>query len=182
MAEIQPAAPEIQPEIQDVVVAEIPPVAPAAAGGSFKPKFLTSRELSNSVETVLRANVKLGEKDKVLMAKMYDKFRDRLGPALAAQDFDNLDAFFWIQFIGDMMILAKGFKVSGTEKKEIILETINLVVENEVPEEKREAIQRLIVTVVSPSIDLAIYFVHSIKPKCRSLFSKCGCCKGQAEA
>ena len=150
-------------------------VEPAKINPGFTPVYLKTRELSNSVQAIVAANVKLSDQAKTLMARMYDRFRARLGPVLASQDFDNLNMSFWIGFISDMMSLAKDFKVSGMEKKEIILETITLVIENEVPPEKRQAVNALVTTVVSPSIDLAIYYMNTIQPKCRSLLSRCSC-------
>ena len=141
------------------------------------PKRLDSRELTNAVDQILQKNVRLSMQDRQLIARMYDKFRGRIAPALSGQDYDNLDVFFWIDVIGDMMTLAKTFKVPGMEKKEIVLEVLDLVVENEVPEGKQAAVRNLIQTTVSPAIDLAVYFLNHIKPKCKSLFRHCGRCE-----
>jgi len=142
----------------------------------FRRRILDSRELSVAVKESISKSARLTDADQMLIAKMYDKFRSKLAPALESQDFNNLDHFFWIEFIGDMMLLAKTFKVSGPKKKEILMATLDLVVENEVPPEERDSVNRLIVLTVSPAIDLAIYFFDHIKPKCRSLFAKCRCC------
>ena len=129
--------------------------------GVFRPKVLTTRELSHAVEQVLRENIKLGEEDKRLIARMYDAFRNQVAAALVSQDH-AIDKFFWVELLGNMMVMAATFKTSGLSKKEIILETLRIIVKFEVPADREEQSIHLIETILSPAIDLTIYFKNQI--------------------
>ena len=154
---------------------QLPPQLPAPTGvsttlpasvvnlqpGVFRPKVLNTRELSHAVEQILRENIKLGEDDKRLMARMYDTFRTQVAAALVSQDH-AIDKFFWVELLGDMMVMAATFKTSGLSKKEIIMETLRIIVKFEVPPEREEQSIQLIETILSPAIDLTIYFKNQI--------------------
>lgn len=142
---------------------------------NFRPKILKGVALTTAVEDAERTNALLEERDHTLIARMYEKYRSRLAAVFNSQDFDDLDVFFWIDLIGDMMNLAKTYKVSGTEKKQILLSVLAIVIDNEIPEEKRGAAHAFVNTTISPSIDLAVYFMHQVAPKCRK-FWQCKCC------
>jgi len=129
---------------------------------------MNTRELTVAIDNVLSKNAKLSSPSRPLVARMYETFRNKIGPELASGAFN---VTFWTDVIGDMMALAKTFNVPGMEKKEILLEVIYLVIDSEVPEDKREALRTAMSTVISPAIDLAIQFSHKIvTPKC---LSKC---------
>lgn len=129
---------------------------------------MNTRELTVAIDNVLSRNAKLSSPSRPLVARMYETYRNKIGPELASGAFNIA---FWTDVIGDMMALARSFNVPGLEKKEILLEVINLVIDSEVPEDKRDALHAAMSTVISPAIDLAIQFSQKIvTPKC---FSKC---------
>ncbi len=137
-------------------------------------RILNTRELSNTIEQTLKENVKLGERDKIHIAKMYDRFRARIFQAFSANNLTNLGTTFWVMMIGDMMALVQSVNVSGSEKKEIILETMRIVIKYEISADKHEALDGMLNTVVSPAIDLAAYFGAQLAPKVKAcLFSMC---------
>jgi hypothetical protein len=135
-------------------------------------KILDTKELGNVIDGVVKENVKLSQETKLLMARLYDKFRHRIGTALNAHDLN--DSAFWISLIGDMMAIVNKYKVEGVEKKEMILETIRIIARFEVAESKRDACNTLITVVLSPAIDLAVYFKNQIEPeKIKSCLCPC---------
>jgi hypothetical protein len=136
-------------------------------------KILNTRELSNTIEQTLKQNVKLGERDKIHIAKMYDKFRGRIFQAFSANNLTNLGTAFWVVMIGDMMALVKTMDVSGSEKKEILLETMRIVIKYEIAAEKHEILDNMLNTVVSPAIDLAAYFGAQLVPKVKACIFQC---------
>jgi hypothetical protein len=142
-----------QPTIYQPVVA--PPPLP------FRAKVLTTRELSHATEQVLRDNVKLGEDDKRLIARMYDTFRLQLMQALQTNDH-AVDKFFWVELLGNMMIMASTFRTSGVSKKEIIMETLRLIIKFEIAPERQDHSLDLLESVISPAIDLTIYFKNQM--------------------
>ena len=137
----------------------------------FKAKPLDTPALTTSIQTHVGKNVRLdAEKDPQLIARMYDKFRHRVGPMLAEQDWEDVSVFFWIEIVGDMMHLAKTFKnVPGARKKAILLEVLDLVIESETPTERHAMLRKIVQTTVAPAIDLAAYYVTQIKPGCKKL-------------
>ena len=141
---------------------------------AFKPKVLDTPELTSSIQTHVTQNVRLDpEQDPQLIAKMYDKFRHRIGPMLADEDWEDVSVFLWIDIVGDMMTLLRTFKnVSGTRKKQILLEVLDLVIESETPPERHEMLRRVVKTTVAPAIDLAAYYMTQIKPACKKLCKK----------
>jgi hypothetical protein len=123
---------------------------------SEEPKVLSTKELGNVIDAVVKENVKLSDHTRLLMSRVYDRFRHQISVALKAHDAS--DSVMWISLIGDMMALVNDFKVDGIEKKEIVLETIRIVIRFEVPVDKKAACDVLLNTVLTPAIDLAVYF------------------------
>jgi len=121
---------------------------------------LSTKELGNVIDTTVRDNVKLSNDTKILIARLYDRFRHRISVALNSRDLG--DSALWIALIGDMMALVDKFKIEGAEKKEIIVETIGIIVRFEVAAEKKDACEALITTIVGPAIDLAVYFKNQL--------------------
>lgn len=157
-----PPPPVIQPS--NTVVATQPALYQALVSPPalpFRAKVLTTRELSHATEQVLRDNVKLGEDDKRLIARMYDTYRLQLMQALQYNDH-NIDKFFWIELLGDMMVMASTFRTSGVSKKEIIMETLRLIIKFEIAPERQELSLNLLESVMSPAIDLTIYFKNQL--------------------
>ena len=127
---------------------------------SDEPKVLNTKELGNVIDTVVKDNVKLSDNTRLLMSRVYDRFRHQISTALKTHDAS--DSVFWIAIIGDMMTLVNSFKVDGVEKKEIVMETIRIVIRFEVPADKKAACEILLNTVLAPAIDLAVYFKNQI--------------------
>lgn len=135
----------------------------------FVPQKLARESLASAIDRAIKVNAELRPEHREMIAKMYNRFRDRLAPVLRNGTFEP---FAWIELIGDMMTMAKKFKAESAQKKQIVLEVLHLVIENDVPEEYRDSVRSIVDISVSPAIDLAIYF--SQNDKCRKLW--CGCC------
>ena len=136
---------------------------------------LTPKELVMTINDVTVANANLSEESKKRMADLYERFRDRIHSALTHQVQDQ--TAFWIQLVGDMMAICKTINVPGIEKKEMLIEVINIVIENEIPEKDRAQLKTFVDATVSPAVELAIYFYNNqeVKKFCASLF-KCKRC------
>ena len=147
-----------------------------ANAGDFKPKVLDSRTLATSIDANLAKNARLdASRDRSLIAQTYDKFRHEIGPMLLQNDWDDMSVITSFALIGDMMKLVQKFKsVPNRQKKEIILEVLDLVIENETPPEQHEKLRKVVANTISPAIDLAAYYIRRIKPKCQKL--ALGCC------
>ena len=144
------------------------------AEAPFTGKPLDTPELTTAIRTHVDQNAHLDpEKDPQLIARMYEKFRFRVGPMLAEEDWDDISVFVWIDVIGDMMTVARKWKsVPGGRKKQILLEVIDLVIESECPPERHAMLRKVVRTTVAPAIDLAAYYVTQIKPGCKKLCKK----------
>lgn len=142
-------------------VAAIPPV--------FVARTFRHKTLGTEIDKRIAANPVLSDESRTLIARIYNKFRHRIAPALRG----NNDPMLWIELISDMMALANRFKVSGPERKEILLEVIDMVIENEIPESERSSARFIVSTVVSPAIDLAVKFAEKIWPSCRKRVFPC---------
>lgn len=143
---------------------------------AFKPKVLNTRELATAIDGNLAKNARLEvARDRSLIAETYDKFRHQIGPMLLENDWDDVSVITSFALIGDMMQLVKRFKaVPKRSKKELILEVIDLVIENECPEEQHEQLRKVVANTISPAIDLAAYYVQNLKPQCKKLGGCCG--------
>lgn len=138
---------------------------------TFRSRRLSPKELHTTINDVLSTNSKLSDASKEKMAELYERFRDRVHSALTHQVVDQ--TAFWIELVGDMMTLCNTFNVPGVEKKEMLLEVINIVIDNEVPVNDRTLLRSFITLTISPAIELAIYFYNTqnIKKCCASIFS-----------
>ena len=141
----------------------------------FAPKVLNSRELGEAITANVEKNVRLvPQRDRALIAKLYDKFRHRIGPMLLSNDWSDASAIVSMSLVADMMKLMNKFKaVDGRAKKEIILEVLDLVIEHEAPPEQRAKLRSVLVNNISPAIDLAAYYVQS-NPSCWQKLKCCG--------
>lgn len=145
------------------------------ADAEFTPQILTREALAKAVDNVVASNPGLSEEAKRLVAQLYTKFRARIVPALSGGDHAK-DPVFWIGVISDMMKTLAAVKLSGTEKKMILVEVLHIVATHEIPPEGRDAAQTVIDMLIAPAIDLAIHFTRDIK-QVRSWFRRnCGCC------
>ncbi len=137
-------------------------------------KILGTKELGNVIDSVVHDNVKLSDGTKLLMARVYDRFRHRISTSLTGHDLT--DSAFWIAMIGDMMAMVNSFQVEGVEKKEIVMEVIRIVIRFEVPADKKDASTALLDTVLSPAIDLAVYFKNQLAdPENQKRIRSCLC-------
>ena len=123
------------------------------------------------IDQVIGASSTLSPASKKLMEQMYTKFSDRVVPALSQSD--DIPVGYWIALVGDTMSPGARFRASGVEKKEILLQVLYLVIDNEVPEATRAGVRGMVDTTVSPAIDLAVYFVYQVKPKCKAACKPC---------
>lgn len=141
----------------------------------FAPKILTRESLARAVDNVVATNPGLSEEAKKLVAQLYTKFRARIVPALTNAN-PAVGTVFWIGVISDMMNTLTAIKLSGTEKKMVLIEVLHIVATHEIPPEGRESAITVIDLLIAPAIDLAIQFASDTK-KIKSWFKKnCGCC------
>lgn len=134
---------------------------------------LSTKELGNVIDGIVKENIKLSDTTRLFMSRVYDRFRHQISVALTTHDLS--DSAGWIALIGDMMKLVNSFKIDGAEKKEIILETIRIVIRFEVPADKKEACDVLLSTVLVPAIDLAVYFKNQFVDRKKISLGFCGC-------
>lgn len=157
------------------MAAAAPPVTPAQP-----PAPLSGDALHAAIDAKAANNVQLSVRERDLMVKLYYLFRDDIVGALST-DSDDLNAMFWIGFVADMMRVAKTFKREGAQKKEMIMETLHIIIEHDVPEDHRDEVKLLVDTFAPPAIDMAVAFWHKVAPGLKHALT-CGCCRKKSAA
>lgn len=130
---------------------------------------MSAEKVNDQINHVVEHNAKLKEHDKLFIAKLYETFRNDLVPLLKGDDAD--DMFLWIDIITQMMLTVGKFKTTSLEKKEILMETIRIVIKSELPEDLQNKIMPVVNLAISPAIDMAIKFSKTGKKL------KSWCCK-----
>lgn len=119
-----------------------------------KPKALSTKELGNVIDSVLKENAVLSAESKNIMAKMYERFRHVILNGMLSYE----DGPAFTMMIADLMSSLNSFSLDGIEKKQILLELIRIVIRFEVSADQKDKINTFVDTFVPSAIDLAVCF------------------------
>jgi hypothetical protein len=146
----------------------------AEAIRGVRPKILRGHTLASAAKEAVSANDVMSEECVDLVVRVYNTFRGQIAPAFTDGVIDS-SPVFWIELVTDMMMLGNKFRIPGQERKQVLLEVIELVIANEIPDDRRKAARDLVDVVVSPAIDVAVLFTRKIaEVKCNC--GKWRCC------
>lgn len=133
---------------------------------------LNPSELTERVDITVAHNALLSDESRRHIAAFYAKFRSRVVPVLINRDINTPELF---ELVYDMMQAASKIRVAGSERKQIILEMLLIVIDTEVPEDKRGFVKDMVNMTISPAIDLAIFSMKN-KDRCKKWLGPLACC------
>ena len=98
--------------------------------------MLNTEEIENVIGSIIqKTDNSLTDEHKEIIKELYVKFRTIIVTTIEEQNITSiadLGAPFWFQFLKTIMESVDNYKLLGSHKKEIVIELICVIIENEV--------------------------------------------------
>lgn len=92
----------------------------------------------NNVETNIDKSINdsgnsLENVDKQFVKQLYEQYKNIILGAFSGKSANELDSGFWLSILVQLMVSVESIKMSGGKKKDLVIETVCLVVRNDLP-------------------------------------------------
>ncbi len=71
--------------------------------------------------------------DKQFIKQLYEQYKNIILNGFSGKSVNDLNSTFWINILVQLMVSVEGIKLSGVKKKDLVIETVCLVIRNDLP-------------------------------------------------
>ena len=129
--------------------------------------------------TLNDSNNILDNKDKKFIKQLYEQYKDTILNGFSGKSVNDLNSTFWLNILVNLMISVENIKIQGMKKKDLVVETVCLVIRNDLPIGINEkAMVEGIFRKIGPGlVDTVIYASANLNISPESIKSCFSCCR-----
>jgi hypothetical protein len=95
---------------------------------------LKNKDINGLITNMIRSNSNsLDKNDIQVMKELYNQYRDIVLTGFSGKSVNELNSSFWLNILVTIMVTVEKIKSSGIKKKDMVIETVCLIIKNDLP-------------------------------------------------